>query len=173
MASGESPFFPAALSLIFDGLVGRIFPKQYQFTFGLSSFPGGQSVTTPTPFQPSSWTSTTASPSTSNANSFTTVAQPSITTLAPSSVSILPIPGPTTAPSITPVNQRALKCIRCREHAGLGQLHDGLHCPRCPDTGKNGTGVRGRPYMCCSGCNQFRTKPVDYCSRAKCNAKFL
>ncbi|KAF9779859.1 hypothetical protein BJ322DRAFT_1113175 [Thelephora terrestris] len=66
MASGESPFFPTALSLVYDGLVGKTFSKQHTFTFGSNSFPGAQSVTTPTPLQPSTWTSTTASSSTSN-----------------------------------------------------------------------------------------------------------
>jgi len=175
MASGESPFFPAALSLIFDGLVGRIFPKQYSFTFGPGNFPRGRSVTTPTLSQPSSRASASASPFNFNANSpiTPTVAGPSTFTPAPTFVSRPPVPSPTAAPSSTPIKQKALKCIRCSEHARLGQLYGGLHCPRCPDTGKNGTGVKGRPYMCCSGCNQFRTKPVDYCSRAKCNAKFL
>ena len=177
MASGESPFFPAALSLIFDGLVGRIFPKQYQFTFAPSNFPGGQSFTTPTPFQPSSWTSASAPAFTFNANSpiTPTVAEPSTLTPASPFVSRPPVPTPTTALSNTsvPVERKELKCVRCCGNARVGQLYDGLFCPQCPGNGKNGKGVKGRPYMRCWGCPQLRTTRIDHCTKAKCNAKFL
>ena len=177
IASGESPFFPAALSLIFDGLVGRIFPKQYQFTFGPSNFSGGQGVTTPTPFQPSSWTPATASSSTSNANSSITptVVGPSAFTSASPYVSRPSVPSPTAAPSSTPdpVERKELKCARCRRKALLGQLYDNLHCPWCSEDGKNGRGVKGRPYMRCWECTHLRTTRIDHCTKAKCNAKFL
>ena len=76
---------------------------------------------------------------------------------------------PSTSGTI-PTVQKWLKCVRCRGSTQVGQLGDGLHCPRCPDTGRNGTGVRGRPFMICP-CNSIRTRCVDTC--AKCGATFM
>ncbi|KAF9779862.1 hypothetical protein BJ322DRAFT_346861 [Thelephora terrestris] len=151
MASGDSPCFPTVLSLVYDGLVGKTFPKQHTFTLGSNSFPGAQSVTTPTPLHTSSWTSAAALPFTFDLSSSFT---------------------PTVAGSSrTVVERQELKCARCRGKARLGQLYGGLHCPWCSEDGKNGEGVKGRPYMRCCGCTHLRTTRTKRC--VPCDAKFL
>jgi hypothetical protein len=47
-----------------------------------------------------------------------------------------------------------------------------LHCPWCSENGKNGKGVKGRPYMCCWGCSRVRTTLIDHCAKMKCGVKF-
>lgn len=164
VASGEASFFPTTLSLVYDRRIGKVFPKEDSPSTSLpEKSPGGQNVNTPNPFQFSSPASAVASSSTPGAGSSTT---PTIVT---------PAPPPTRepAPPSTPTTWKLLKCARCGGNPKLRDLYDGLLCPWCPEKGKNGYGVKGRPYMRCSGCSQLRPKRVDTCTTSKCGARFL
>ena len=134
-ASGEVLFFPVTLSLVYDKLAGTVFPKDSPSNPDYKRPPEGQTVTTPNPSLVSSVASVPALP---------------------------PTGGPTTPPS-THTRWGFLKCDRCHRFPQLGQLYDGLHCPWCPETGRNGFGVRGRPFMACSECNRLRMARVDKC----------
>ena len=134
--SGEVPFFPVTLSLVYDKLVGTAFPKGSSSDSNPEKTPGDLAVTTPNTSQASGTASVTALPPASDAS-------------------------PSTAP----------RCVRCRRYTQLEDLYDGLHCPWCPETGKNGLGIRGRPFMACSECNFLRTTRVDECLR--CGATFF
>lgn len=52
VASGEASFFPNTLSLAYDKLFERSFPKNVSFDSGPSQFSGNQTATTSTPIQP-------------------------------------------------------------------------------------------------------------------------
>lgn len=160
IGSGEVSFFPTTLSLVYDWLVGRMFPKNSSNSDSKYST-GGQNFTTPNPFQAWSSTSGFAASPTPGASSSTA---PAVTT---------PSNWGGASSSSTPTKQKWLKCARCRGQRQLGQLFDGLHCPQCPATGRNGMGVKGRPFMVCSGCNQLRTTRTDTCIRGKCRAGFF
>ena len=143
VASGEVPFFPITLSLVYDKLAETVFPKDPPSNSDCEKHPGGQTITTQNPSQVLSTHPVTALP---------------------------PTGGPTT-PTSPPTSSAFLKCVRCRRFLQLGQLYGGLHCPRCPETGRNGLGVRGRPFMACSGCGRLRTARVDKC--LWCGATFM
>ena len=152
-ASGEAAFFPTTLSLVYDRLIGKVFPKDTASSpkvekdawgsWGQGSW--GQDSDMGNPFQASSSASTPAPPFT-------------------------PTP---TVPSTTLPRQALLRCARCRRQAQIEQLYEGLHCPWCTENGKNGQGVRGRPYMACSDCTRLRTTRIDRCPKAKCGAVYL
>ena len=184
VGSGEIPFFSATLSLVYDGLFDKAFPKPSPFNPGPGQVPGGQGAITPTPTQASNSTSNATSSSISNttpsvaptvATSSTTstiagtsnlaITRPSATTTVSPSVQGPPAPTRTTVPSSTPINRRQLKCTRCNRYANMEQLQDGLHCPWCPATGRNGLGLKGRPYMRCYECNFLRTTNVGQCPK--------
>jgi len=150
MASGEAPFFTTTLSLVYDGLVERAFSRHTSLDSGLGSW----GAATPTP----------------------------------------PLQAPTPAPSITPsFNLRTptpepypdpwswgtdavwatrLNCTRCNSTTSVQDLRDGLYCPLCPETGRNGRGrVRGS-FMQCTSCHKLRKSRVNNCTRAVCGQAF-
>ena len=147
MASGEAPFFATTLSLVYGGLVKKAFSKQTPFGSGL----GGQSAATPTPpLEASTSTPTNASSPNSQA----------------------PAPAPTPISSDTTVGRVGLKCARCSGVASVHDLRNGLYCPQCPVTGKNGRGQRGWPFMRCMGCNHLREMRTGRCIKVKCRGVF-
>lgn len=157
MASGEAPFFPATLSLVYDKLVEKALSKQ---TSGpdLGRSTGAQSVTTPTlPLQPPTPTSGVASSSTSS-------------TCPSFGFQAAPIPGP---PLSTTAKQTRLKCVRCWCITSVYDLYGGLHCPRCDEKGRNGRGVKGRPFMQCTGCSTLRYECGNVCLKSKCSGQFM
>lgn len=169
MASGETPFFPTTLSMIYDKLVENAFPSP-TFSSVLSESTGNQSVTTPAPpVEASTSASSTSSPSTS------CITSSSILNLASLSNSKVPNPTPAGPTPLSTTTERAwLKCVRCGEQARLRELHDGLHCPLCSGDGKNGKGKGGRPFMQCLECNRLRVARTDQCLRRNsCRAKFM
>jgi hypothetical protein len=185
--SGEAPFFPVALSLIYDKLAEKSFPKDAPSNSGTSQVPGKQSVTTSAPLQAPSPVSITTSaptqmPSASSVASNLTpitgsshfpVVMPFPPTYSSSSGSSLPAPAPTPGPSTTPTARASLVCMRCSGRMRLALLYDGLRCPQCTEKGKDGTGKKGRPFMRCSKCSQLRVTNTVRCSKGKCNATFL
>ena len=128
MGSGEAPFFPLTLSLVYDKLVDKAFSKP-PFSSVLGCSAGSQSVTFPRSFQ-----------------------------------------APTPRPII---KQPGLKCARCRHTALVHDLYDGLHCPQCPEKGKNGKGERGRPFMRCVKCDTLRDGRRVFCLKSECGRRFM
>ena len=148
MASGEAPFFPTTLSLVYDKVVERAFTKYTPFGHGPGGCTDNQSPFPPTPLpKPST--------STRSAGSSSTVG----TTASPSNMQA-PVPS-TAIPTW-------LKCLQCSSVAWLRDLHEGLRCPRCPGRGK-----KGRPFMQCASCDVPRTTPRDDCPGKKCGRRFI
>jgi hypothetical protein len=150
MGSGEAPFFPTTLSLVYGRLVEKAFPKRTSFGFDLGYLTGGQGPTIPTPIlQASTSTSSVASPPTSSFN--------------------------LQAPAPTPLTTKrvGLKCARCGCIISIYSLYDGLYCPQCPETGRNGKGEKGRPFMRCAGCNALREGHGTVCLKPKCGGEFM
>jgi len=157
MASNEAPFFSTTLSLIYDGMVERAFQK-WASSFDVSGTFESQSLPNPTPPQ-------APTPALSN------ISVP--TPILPSS-STLRVPAPVFVPASSSTSTCALlRCIQCRRYVRLGDLYDGLRCPQCPATGRDGTGKRGRPLMLCGSCGQMRTTRVGNCPKGKCGKGFL
>jgi len=151
VASGEATFFPATLGLVYDELVEGTFRKHTSSSSGLA---GGQSVTTPqASTSTSSVTSSSTSSSANSEASFSDSPAPQIRVLSNSTI-----------------KRVGLKCVRRWCTAPVNSLYDGLHCPRCPDTGRNGRGQRGRPFMQCVGCNTLRVRRGNVC--LKCGGQF-
>ena len=181
MASGEAPFFPTTLSLVYDRLVENTLANP---TFG--SVPdkpaGSQGISTPTPLPQ-------ASTSTSSTFSFSHLAintaasssnlqapdparriiplRPTKTPAASSSNLQAPTPVHGPIPPVTPAGSAWLKCVQCDEHARLQDLYEGLRCPRCPEKGK-----KGRPFMYCTACRVVRSVHKVICVK-KCKKKFM
>jgi len=147
MASGEAPFFATTLSLVYYKLVQKIFSKRAPLGSGL----GGQTIATPTPSLQES-TSTSSVILSSNWQA----------------------PAPVTEPvtSDTVIKWVGLKCARCFNVASIHNLRDDLYCPQCPDTGRNGRGEKGWPFMRCMGCNDLRELRIGGCVKAKCRGVF-
>ena len=156
MASGEMPFFARTLSLVYDKLVEKAFPKPIPSGSGLGKPIEVPSVADPTP--PHQELASTSS-------------VPSIST---SSNTPLPGPQPAPAPNPEPVSWNIstssvwLQCNQCGVPAAKGALHDGVRCPECPPR-ING---RGRPYMECPLCNVVRVTPRETCVKILCQARF-
>ena len=161
VAAGEVSYFPTTLALVYDRLVGRAIQK-HPSSSDSEKPPKGQKVTT-SKAQSSVFDS--APPYTSNASSSTNPT----TTRFPAATSV---PSTTLIPTAPPINRVSLQCIRCRGTALLGQLYDGLHCPWCPATGRNGKGVKGRPFMVCPECRKLRETRVNTCPKAQCRVAF-
>ena len=186
-ASGEAPFFPVTLSLMYDKLVENSFPKDAPSNSGTSRLPGKQSVAIFTPFQVSSSASITTSaptqmPSASDfASNLTPISgssrfpgvTPSLPTYSLSSGLNPSVPTPTPAPSTTPTTRASLICVRCCGRVRLAQLYCGLRCPQCTEDGSDGRGQKGRPFMRCSECSQLRVTNTDRYPKGKCSATFL
>ena len=107
VAFGESLLFPTTLSLVYDGLVGRSFPKQEA---------GGQSAAERAP---------RASNSTSGINPSPTLAP------LPSTQQAEYEP----EPELVPPGAVWLTCFRCDEPARVQDLYAETRCPRCPSRG--------------------------------------
>ena len=193
-ASGEAPFLPVILSLVYDMLAEKSFPKDAPPNSGTSQVPANHGPTIPasfqtsgftvftTPFQASSSASTTTSTPTQKPSAsgfvFPTplfgISRSPRATTPPTTFSFssprVPVPAPTPGPSGTPTGVTPPMCTRCRSQVGLARLYNSLHCPRCTENGNNGREQKGRPFMFCSGCN----KNVDQClAKGKCSATIL
>lgn len=158
MASGEAPFFPATLGLVYGNMVENAFTKRAPSNFGPGNCTGKQSLIDLTP-PPQASTSTTCIPS-----PHTIIPTASSSNLqAPVSIH-----GPVS--TTTPVNPTWLICVECRERARLEDLHDGLRCPLCPGRGQGG---QRRPLMRCTSCNAERQTRRDCCGKKKCGRRFV
>ena len=160
VASGEAPFFPTTLSLVFEKLIGTKLPKSDS-----EKSLEGQNVTTPRPAQASSSTSIVApsSISTSNASSSTTptVTRPPVAIPPAFPISVArPLPGP---------DQKWLLCRVCRGFTRVAYLSGGLHCPRCRPVVKK---IK-QALMVCTGCGRKRATTVNTCIGATCRARFM
>ena len=160
MVSGETPFFPTTLSLVYDKLVEKAFTTRSLFDRYPSGRTKGQS-----PIRPVH--SPRASRSTPNINTFLTVGPAA-------SSSSLQARAPTYEPEpLTTTTQSArLRCIRCYEVAPLQDLHEGLRCPRCPEIVWWTMGWK-RPIMQCTSCNLLRVENSGHCYRIKCGRRFV
>jgi hypothetical protein len=158
MASGEAPFFPTTLSLVYGKMVENAFTKRAPSNFGPGDCTGNQSlVDLPSPPQAS----------------ISTPGIPSSSTIGPTaSSSSLQAPASTHGPlSIaTPANSTWLQCVQCNERARLQDLYDGLRCPLCPGMGGR---RRRRPIMRCVSCNAERFTCRDDCRQKLCRRKFM
>jgi len=151
MASGEAPFFPTTLSLVYKKLAEKAFPKHASSGSGLDRHTEGQNVTTPTP-----------SPRTSASVSSTT----STSSLqVPTSI---PVSAP---PIITESEPVRLVCIECGVSSLLQQLHNGLYCPRGLGWAAWGE-ARHTKCMRCPLCRVVRGARRDDCSGKECRVRF-
>ena len=157
MTSGEAPFPPAALGLIYDKLIEKAFTKRTLFGPG----PGGctadeSQIFTSTPL-PQASTSTSTIPS-----------LPIVDAVASSSNLQAPASTCGPVPPITKPNSAWLKCVQCGEVARLRDLHKGLRCPKCPKNSKNPA-----PLMQCTSCNKVRGSRVEQECGKKCRKRFM
>ena len=175
MASGEAPFFPVILSMVYDKLVENLFLNP-TCSSALGKSSGGQRIINPTPhLQASTSDSSATSSSTSNISTsfaFGTTSSSTISFAPPYSLGA-PTPTPRLTPSRVTTESTWLKCARCGERAQLRDLYDGLHCPQCSEKGKNGRGKKGRPFMSCLRCNNLRVARLDVCAKSKCGVRFM
>ena len=150
MGSGEAPFYSMTLSLVYDRLAEKtVAPSVPSGPISLPKFDAVLGTDLPraqTSFSFDWFSGTTSSGP-----------RPPVPTPAPISR-----PDPPEGPSAW------LVCSKCGEPASLGELYDGLKCPRCPPRGGRGK----RPYMICQLCGGSRAKQNDNCSRKVCQAKF-
>jgi len=157
MGSGEAPFFPTTLSLIYDTLVEKAFTTHVPFDPRPSGRTEGKSPIRP-PHSPQALTSTP------NINASLTV-DPATSSSNPQT------PASTRDPNTSTTTTRSawLKCIRCYEVARLQDLHGGLYCPKCPA----GLWWGERPLMQCTLCNLLRTEAEGDCCRNTCRRRFM
>ena len=150
MASGETPFLPSTLSLVYDKLIEKVFVRSTATGAGPGkpAGTGGQSVKELAP-------STQASNPTSSIKPFPT------SPLAPSTQQA--------EPELVPPGAVWLECFQCGERARLRDLFDGLRCPLCPSRSLQ----KGRPFMQCPSCNLVRGVRRETCDRNACQARFV
>ena len=149
MASGDAPFLPTALSLVYDKLVENAFPKHASPSSGLSRPGGVQGVTIHPPPYPN--------------------------TPIRASIPILSgLPPPTSSTTIT-WNWARLKCTRCNRVASVYSLRDDLYCPRCHEESRSGKGRpdEGRPLMRCTECDAIRHGSGKNCLHSTCGGIFM
>ena len=147
MGSGEAPFFPITLSLVYDKLVDKAFSKP-ALSSALGCSAGSQSAFSKPPFS-------------------------SVLGCSAGSQSVT-FPRSFQAPTPRPIiKQPGLKCARCRHTALVHDLYDGLHCPQCTEKGKNGKGERGRPFMRCVKCDTLRDGRRVFCLKSECGRRFM
>ena len=157
MASGKAPFFATTLGLVYEKLVEKAFARPVPSGSGLGKSAEVESVADPcSPLQPS--ISVSGAPSTSTFSNASSVSPLVLQTPSPR-----PEPVP---PSIAP-RFAWVQCHRCFLPARLGDLYDGLNCPRCPPRD-----VRGSAFMQCSLCRTIRISRGDTCLKPKCGARF-
>ena len=157
MASGEAPFFPTTLSLVYDKLLEKAFTKHTPFGSGPGDCTEGKSPTHPIP--PSQATTS----SSSITSSFVIGPAASSSNLQPRSSTRGPVP------LITTAKLGQLKCVRCGEVAPLRDLYGGLYCPRCQ---KSCRSVR-RAFMQCRSCGIWRTMQRGDCCKGGCGRRFM
>lgn len=150
MASGEAPFFPATLSLVYERLVERAFSKCAPFGSGSAKFVW-RGVNPPTP---SIQTSTSASSVASSSDFQAVISRPVI---APSTT------------TTTTIGRARLKCARCRTVTPVRSLYRCLYCPLCDDKGRNGRNQKGWPFMRCTECHTLRHRLGNVC---QCGLQF-
>ena len=157
MASGEAPFFPTTLSLVFDKLVEKACTKRTSFGFG--SGPGGctegESSIHPTTPKMSTQTSNIPPP-------------PIVGAIASSSNLQAPASTCGLVPPVTTPDLAWLKCQQCGEVARFRDLHETLRCPQCPPRSVK----KGRPFMKCASCDTPQTAPREDCVGKKCRRRF-
>jgi len=157
MASGEAPFFPTTLSLVYDKLVEKAFTKQSPFGSGPEVFSAGDNY----------FVKPTAFP---EASAFTFSIPPPLIADTVASSSNLQAPASTCgpAPPSTTPNSTWLKCVQCGEVARLRDLRGGLRCPKCPKAGKIPA-----PLMKCTSCNAVHESRREDCAKKKCRKRFM
>ena len=160
MASGEALFFSTTLSLVYDGLLERVFTQSGSGS-GKPTDIWNQSVPKATP------TTQTSNPTLGFYPPFTFNLPSSPRRQPPAPVlefetEYVPEPGP------IPLGAVWLECFQCSQRARMRDLEDGLRCPRCPSR----SAKKGRPFMQCPSCNQVRTMCRDNCTRLACQARF-
>ena len=197
MTSGGAPFFPATLSLVYDKLVERAFPRTIVSGSGLEQSPGteGQGVTNSTdqtnrPNQGSGSTNRVLNPTSQVSNSTTQVSNstnqvpgpthqvanpafyvntPSTSTPTVTLPSDLHTTAPTPGPSSAAARVAWLVCVKCGTQSRLQDLYLGLLCPLCPAR----SGKKKRARMKCQLCgNGLDTRRID-CVVRKCRAIFV
>lgn len=135
MASGETPFLPTTLSLVYDKLIQKAFVRSPATSAGpgKSAGTGGQSITEP-------------APPTQSSNTTSSVGPPPT-----------PVPTPSTQqaePELVPPGAVWLECFQCGERARTRDLYDGMRCPRCPSRSPE----KGGP-----SCNVHRVTSYGQC----------
>jgi len=157
MASGEAPFFPTTLSLVYDKLVQKALAQPVPSGSGLGKSAEVESVADPCP-RPQAPVPISGVPSISTSSD-----APSFILQTPA-----PGPGPVPVPSSTSSPSAWLRCNKCYSPAKLEDLSDGMRCPVCPPRLK-----KGRPYMHCSICSAQRSTPRDDCPSRHCRVRFM
>jgi len=119
MASGEAPFFPTALSLVFDKLAETAFQKRTPFGPASGGYTEGERLVRPTPL-PKASTSTSNIPP-----------PPVVDAIALSSNLQAPASTRRHIPPLTTHGTTWLKCRQCDCASLLKNLRGGLRCPQC------------------------------------------
>ena len=155
MASGDAPFFPTTLSLVYDKLLEKAFEKRTPFGPGPGECTRGEGLIHPAP--PHACTSGASIPSSPavDPNTSSSNLQTPASTIGP-------------IPPITTPNSTWLKCRQCGEASRLRDLRNGLYCPRCPTESK-----KGKVLMWCSSCKLLRGRVKGVCERNACRKTFL
>ena len=151
MASGEAPFLPTTLSLVYDGLVEDAFTNHASPDSGRCRSTPDQSVATSTPPQRQTLTPTPLR---------RPVSIPPPPRRPIPTLNVAPPPTPST---VVGWGWARLKCTRCHRVASVNNLRYGLHCPRCPEGGRYKRVEEGRPLMRCTECNALRDKRGNVC----------
>jgi len=157
MAFGEAPFFATTLGLVYEKLVEKAFARPVPSGFGFGKSVEVESVADPCSTLQAPISVSPAPPTSTSSNAS------SVSSFVPQTPSPRPDPVP---PSIEP-RLAWLQCHRCFFPAMLGELSDGLCCPRCPSRD-----VRGSPFMQCPSCRTIRTARRDICPKLKCGVRF-
>jgi len=156
MASGEAPFFPTALSLVYDKLAETAFPKRTSSGPAPGGYAEGESLIhlTPPP-QASTITSNIPPP-------------PAVDAIASSSDLQAPASTSGPAPPVTIPGTAWLKCRQCARVSLLRDLRKGLRCPRCPMGGK-----QKNILMQCASCSTVRGARRVSCEKSVCRKSFM
>ena len=155
MASGEAPFFPTTLSLVFDKLVEKACTKRTPLGPGPGVCTESESPVHPTPPQASTPTSNIPPP-------------PAINTFASSSNLQAPASTHGPVPPITTPSSTRLECRQCGRASRMRDLRENKRCPLCPAGSKKGTIL-----MRCSSCKTLRGANTGACGRKGCRKIFL
>ena len=155
MASGEAPFFPTALSLVFDKLAETVFPKRIPLGPAPGGGTEGEHLIHPTP-PPQASTSTSNIPP-----------PPVVDIVAPPSNSQALASTHQPVPPIATPGTTWLKCRKCGRVSLSQDLRGGLRCPQCPASDKQ------KRTMLCGSCNALQTTVRANCERKVCRMGFM